>query len=131
MPLGAKALLMWLALLVAMMGNGAFRVLVLQPRLGEDLARQLACLTGIAIILALTAPFVRRLGNPASVQLLGVGFLWLLLTVAIELGFGRYVAGQSWEALLADYDVLRGRLWPFVLLATFLAPWLWGVVQRR
>jgi hypothetical protein len=42
-----------------MMGNGIFRVLVLQPRLGEGVARQLACLTGMAVILALSAPFGR------------------------------------------------------------------------
>src|SRR3712207_1716407 len=44
-----------------------------------------------------------------------IGAGWIGLTVAFEFGFGRLVAGQSWEELLADYDVSEGRTWPFVL----------------
>ena len=40
---------------------------------------------------------------------------WLGLTVAFEFGFGRLVAKQSWEDLLSDYNVARGRTWPLVL----------------
>lgn len=121
----AKSLSMWFVLLVAMMGNGIFRVLVLQPRLGEDVARQVACLTGMAIILALSVPFVRWLESPSSRQLLKIGLLWLVLTVAFEFLFGHYVAGLRWQTLLAEYNLLRGRLWSLVLLTTLLAPWLW------
>jgi hypothetical protein len=46
---------------------------------------------------------------------LAVGAQWLALTVAFEFGFGRLVARQSWDELLADYDVRAGRTWPFVL----------------
>jgi hypothetical protein len=121
---------MWLVLLVAMMGNGLFRGLVLQPRLGEHVARQVASLLGMCIILAVTAPFVRWLGKPSSAELLGVGLVWLVLTVAFELLLGHYVAGATWETQLADYNLLRGRLWPLVLLTTLLAPWLWGQPAR-
>jgi len=62
--LWAKSLAMWLVLLVAMMGNGFSRGLVLEPRLGEQVARQVASLLGVCIILALTGPFVRRLEVP-------------------------------------------------------------------
>jgi len=122
---------MWLVLLVAMMGNGFSRGLVLEPRLGEQVARQVASLLGVCIILALTGPFVRRLGSPGSGRLLEVGLLWLVLTVAFELLLGHYVSGATWKTQLADYNLLRGRLWPLVLLATFGAPWLWGRILRR
>jgi hypothetical protein len=88
-----------------------------------------ACLTGVLVILAMTRRFVLRLGSPGSAKLLEVGLLWLFLTVAFEFGFGR-LSGASWQALLADYDIPRGRLWPLVLLTTFLAPWLWGRDRR-
>jgi hypothetical protein len=125
-PLLARSLGMWFVLLAAMMGNGILRVGVLQPRFGEDLARQLACLSGAGIVLALSAPFVRRLRNPSSAQLLSIGALWLVLTLAFEFSFGRYVSGLSWRTLLADYDLSQGRLWPLLLLTTLLAPWLVG-----
>jgi hypothetical protein len=56
MSLWARSSIMWLILLVAMMGNGVFRGLVLQPLLGEHVARQVASLSGMGIVLALTAP---------------------------------------------------------------------------
>jgi hypothetical protein len=124
--LGA-AVLAWLVLLVAMLANGFFRVLVVEPRLGEVLARPVATATGVAIVVVVAGAFVRRRAHAGPVELLGVGVVWLLLTLAFEFLFGHYVAGASWEELLADYDVREGRLWPLVLLAVLLAPWLWGL----
>jgi hypothetical protein len=60
-----------------------------------------------------------------------VGALWVGLTVAFEFGFGHYVMGAPWEVLLADYDILRGRLWPLVLAANLVAPLLAGRLCRR
>jgi hypothetical protein len=130
MPLLGKAALVWLVLLVVMFANGTFRVLVLQPRLGEDLARQVACLPGIGLILVLTWLFLGRVGELETRALLEIGLLWLVLTVAFEFLFGHYVAGASWGSLLADYDVGRGRLWSLVLLVVLVAPWLLSLVRR-
>lgn len=124
-----QSLLAWLILAVVMFANGTFRVLVLQPRLGEGLARQVATLTGIAIVVTLTLLFVRRLPRPTSGDLLRVGLLWLALTLLFEFGMG-WVSGASWETMVADYDLSRGRLWPLVLLAVLVAPGLWGVLLR-
>ena len=126
-----KALLSWFLLLVLMFGNGVARVSVLQPRLGEDAARQVASLAGLAIVLAFSFLFVRWQARASRRPLLLVGVVWLALTLAFELGFGRYVLGMGWRALLADYDLLHGRLWPLVLLATLLGPWLWGIALGR
>ena len=131
MRLAGKALLMWFGLLAAMMVNGTFRVLVLEPRLGEDFARQLACVSGAAILLVLTTPFVARLDGVGSRALFGIGALWLALTVAFEFLFGRYGSGATWESLLADYDLRRGRLWPLVLVTVLFAPWLVSRGRRR
>ncbi len=57
-----------------------------------------------------------------------IGLLWILLTVAFEFFFGHYAVGQSWRELLADYNVLRGRVWVLMLLVALVAPrWAWGV----
>jgi len=123
------ALLAWLLLAVVMFANGTVRVLVLQPRLGEALARQVATLSGIALVLLVTVLLVRRLDHPSPGDLLQVGALWLVLTVLFELGMG-WLSGASLETMLADYDLRRGRLWPVALLVIFLAPWLWGAILR-
>lgn len=51
-----------------------------------------------------------------------VGAGWVLLTVAFEFLAGHYLFGRPWAQLTADYDVLSGRIWPLVLVATLVAP---------
>lgn len=52
----------------------------------------------------------------------GVGILWLVLTLAFEFLAGHYLFGDSWAKLLAEYNVLQGRLWVTVPLTTLFAP---------
>lgn len=120
----------WLLLLVIMFTNGIVRVAVLQPSLGEGVARQVASLIGVTLVAAFSLAYVRRGAAASPRQLLAVGFVWLLLTLAFEFGFGR-AAGRTWAELLADYDLLHGRLWPLVLATTLLSPWAWGRLLRR
>lgn len=131
MTLPAKAAVAWLLLFAVMFANGAVRVLVLQPELGEDLARQVASLSGVALVLFVSWVFVRVSPSAQPAQLLWVGIAWLCTTVAFEFSFGRFVSGLSWQTLLADYNLLRGRLWSLILISVFLGPWLCGTVRAR
>jgi hypothetical protein len=120
--LGRKAAVAWLALFALMFANGALRVLVLEPRLGEDRARQLASLSGLALVLLVSSVLVRGSPGATSSQLWRTGLAWLGATVAFEFLFGRLVSGLSWSALLADYDVTRGRLWALIPLGVGVGP---------
>ena len=126
----AKSFAWWVVLLAAMTVNGFFRVLVLQPYLGEHHARQVSSVLGACLVVSLAGVFVRRLREPASGPLVRTGILWGVLTLAFEFGFGHYVSGLGWDVLLADYDLRAGRLWPLVLLATVTSPWFWGIAVR-
>ena len=119
----------WLLLFAVMFANGAARVVVLQPRLGEERARQLASLTGVGLVLLVGWLLVRASPEASAAQLWRVGAGWLAATVAFELVFGHFVSGLGWRALLADYDIVRGRLWPLVLISVGVAPRLWGAVR--
>ena len=130
MNLLTRALLMWLLMAAVMFVNGALRALVLQPRLGEVAARQVATGLGVLIVFAFALAFVRRFAVSATGELLLVGGVWLVLTLAFEFGLG-YLTGLSWEAMLADYNLLRGRLWPLIPLSALVAPWFWGALGRR
>jgi hypothetical protein len=122
------ALVAWLVLLAAMFANGFVRVLVMEPRLGERLARQVSTALGVSIVILVAGTFVRARPAASRPELLRVGALWLFLTVAFEFLFGHYVAGATWGELVADYDVRQGRFWPLVLLAVLLGPWVWSLV---
>jgi len=131
MSLGVKAAIGWLMLFVVMFTNGAVRALVLQPRLGEDRARQVASLTGLVFVGLASWLFVRLSPRATPHQLLCVGVGWMMATLAFEFLFGHFVSGQSWSALLADYNILNGRLWPLVVVGVCVGPWLCGLVAGR
>ena len=131
MSLGARAVVGWIILFVVMFTNGAVRVLVLQPRLGEDLARQVASLSGVVLVLMASALLVRASPQARLGQLAWVGVGWLGATLAFEFLFGHFVSGQPWSSLLADYNILKGRLWSLIVISICVGPWLCGLLGGR
>jgi hypothetical protein len=120
------AVAVWVAMAILMMANGALRERLLTPRWGELQAHQLSSLSGSVIVLAVCFLALPRLAATSTALQLQLGLGWLLLTIVFEFGFGHWVAGHSWKRLVADYDLLHGRLWLLVLLSTFAGPWLMG-----
>jgi len=125
------ALAVWLLLLVLAVCLGAVRERLITPAIGEHAAHVVGTLAFVAVLLGITAVFVGRIRPRCSVtDLWLVGLLWLALTVAFEFLFFHFVAGKPWEALLADYDLLRGRIWLLVPLAELLGPPALGWLLR-
>ena len=131
MSVTARAVVTWVILFAVMFANGAARVVVLQRHLGEDRARQIASLTGLVLVFLVSWLFVRATPEATLRQLLWIGAVWLAGTLAFEFLFGHFVSGLSWMDLLADYNILKGRLWSLILVSICLAPWLCGVLARR
>jgi hypothetical protein len=108
--------------------NGVSRALY-EKRLGERRAHQVSSATLVVALLPYAAAVERRWPLPTAGA--GAGLAWVGLTVVFEFGFGHYVARQSWRALLADYDVAEGRLWPLVLAGVGTAPALGRAARLR
>lgn len=106
------------------MVNGSLRDMTYGRQLPELLANQLSCLSGIVLLGIVIYLYVRRWSLNSARQVLYIGLFWMALTVAFEFLFFHYVGGHSWEALLANYDIASGRLWPLVLLWVLIAPYL-------
>lgn len=117
-----RGVLAWCVLMVTAVLNGAFRVALLNPRLGEPTGHIISSLMLALFILLLAWVLVPWVGPTSSGEALAVGLLWLLLTLAFEFGFGHFAAHKPWGELLADYNIAAGRVWVLVLLTTFLAP---------
>jgi hypothetical protein len=129
------ALDVWLLLITVEVIHGILRTTFLVPVVGDFRARQIGVFIGSALILVVAYLFIGWLKAPSTKSLLFVGLLWLVLTVAFELGFGHFVFGRSWESLGEDYDVPKGGLLPFGLVVLALSPLiaarLRGVKQAR
>jgi hypothetical protein len=119
-----RALAVWGLLLVLAVLNGGVRDTWLSPVLGDTIGRAISSVLLALLILLATWLTIRWIGPTTPGQAMTVGVLWVGLTLAFEFGVGHYGSGKSWAELLADYDLLRGRIWILVLLATFVAPML-------
>jgi uncharacterized protein YneF (UPF0154 family) len=117
-----RAIAVWLVLIVAEILHGIARGIFLVPHVGELRSSQIGVFTGSMIILVIAVAFVRWIDATRTSYLLAVGLLWLVLTLAFEVAFGRFVVGASWERLAADYNLLEGGLLPFGMLVLMLSP---------
>ncbi len=126
------ALLTWAIVALCAIANGTFRAFVLQPVFGETVARMISCFMLITILLLISHYSLNRTKLRFSDQeLLVIGTMWLALTLLFEFGWGHFVIGRSWDELLVDYDILKGRLWVLVLVFTLLAPLITGRSLRK
>jgi len=64
----------------------------------------------------------RFLGLSCPVEAIGVSLMWMVLTIIFEFALGRYVVGDSWGKLIADYDILEDKVWGLFILWVGLAP---------
>jgi hypothetical protein len=86
-----RALLIWMLIALAEVGQGWLRIRLLNRRVGDRRARQLGVFTGSALFLFIAWLMFPWLGATTTVELLGVGAFWLGLMLAFDFGFGRLV----------------------------------------
>ncbi len=115
----------WLMLIALAIANGVIRQEVYGGLMSDLAAHQVSTVTLMAVILLFTYVLLRFGPMELSPQeALLTGVLWTLTTIAFEFLAGHYVFGHSWERLLADYNVLEGRVWVLIPATTLSAPYL-------
>ena len=116
----------WLAMVVLAILNATLRELFVVPAVGDYRAHVVSTGTLLVALGVLVAVYFVLVPEHTPGERRAVGALWAGLTVAFELGFGRYVAGDSWASLVGQYDVTAGRVWVLVPLFLLVAPALFG-----
>jgi hypothetical protein len=111
----------WLALPALAVLNGLIRDTTYGRSMNYDLSHALSLAPLLLAILVWVVVLARRWPLPSLAAGIRVGLAWLTLTLAFEFGLGS-LQGSSLDAMLAEYDVSRGKLWPLVPLSTLLAP---------
>lgn len=118
-----RVFLIWLLFMVGAIANGTLRVKLIIPFTGEALGHIISTILLCVIILCITWYTVPWLAPATGQQAWAIGAGWLLLTLAFEFGVGYFISHHSWPEMLADYNVLKGRVWVAVPIITFIAPW--------
>jgi hypothetical protein len=112
----------WVGASVLGVANGASREAVYADAVGDDAAHVISTGTLLSLLAGYVWLLQRRwpLGNRR--EALSVGAAWAAMTVAFEFGFGHWVDGDSWSALLENYDVTAGKVWILVPAAMAAGP---------
>lgn len=126
-----RALGIWALIVPVAVVNGGIRQVLISPRTGDTAGHAISTVTLCAAILVLCWLTIGWMRPATARDVWRIGALWLLLTLAFEFLAGHYVFGTPWRQLLADYNVLRGRIWVLVLITTAVAPWLTAQSRGR
>ena len=114
----------WTGMVFLAILNGAIREKAYGPFMQELSAHQLSTVIGMILfggyIWILTGAFLIK----SSRQAFWIGCMWLIMTLLFEFGFGHYVMGYPWSRLFHDYNLMKGRVWPLVLIWTAIAPYV-------
>jgi hypothetical protein len=117
----------WFLFMILAIINGFVREKLYKPKTGDLLSHQISSIIFIAVIFLATYVFFAWSSlSPSSTELALLGLMWLIMTLVFEFGFGHFVRRQPIAVLLADYNILKGRIWTFVLIALAIAPWVVG-----
>ncbi|MFC4358054.1 hypothetical protein ACFO0N_08855 [Halobium salinum] len=127
----AYAIAAWVGMVVVALLNATLRELFVTPVAGDYPAHVVSTLTLLVALGALVYVYFGRVPMHTRAERWLVGALWAGLTVAFELLFGHFVAGDSWASLLELYDVTAGRIWVLVPLFLLVAPVLVGRLSKR
>jgi len=105
--------------------------MLITPKVGDSAGHIISTIALCVLILLVSYYSIRWINPTKSLDPLIVGLFWVTLTVAFEFLAGHYLFENSWAKLLADYNVMQGRVWILVLVTDFTAP-LWAArVQRK
>jgi len=117
-----KYFIAWFPMLVLAILNGVLRDFGYKTYVGDLAAHQISTLT-LLILFGIYIHFMVKKYPPHSEsQALLFGLFWMTLTLLFEFGFGRY-RGNSWEKLLADYNILNGHVWILIPIALAIGPY--------
>jgi hypothetical protein len=114
----------WFPIIILAFVNATIREAVYKRYVGELAAHQISTLTlGILVGIYVWA-LSRHLKLQNAGQAVGVGLMWLVMTIIFETGLGRYVLGNPWSQVLHDYNISEGRVWPLFLLWLTVSPYV-------
>ena len=112
----------WIGAAALGVANGASRETLYADATGDEAAHVLSTGTLLAVLSGYMWLLQRRWPLSTRREALSVGAAWTGMTVAFEFGFGHWVAGEPWSALLDNYNVSAGRVWALVPFAMATGP---------
>jgi hypothetical protein len=117
-----KWILGWIGASVLGVANGVSRETLYADAVGDEAAHVISTGTLLALLTGYVWLLQGRWPLETQRDALSVGGAWAVMTVVFEFAFGHWVDGDSWSALLENYDVRAGKVWSLVPTAMAVGP---------
>lgn len=119
-----KALAVWLLMVVAAIGNGVLRELVLNKYFAEFYALLISGVLLAMFVFAIIYFSIRFFSASKRSYYLLLGVFWTGLTLSFEYGFGYFVRAMTLSEINQVFNVSNGNLFVLVIAVTLFAPLL-------
>ncbi len=122
----------WFAFVVSVIVNSGFRDALFDPISSVYPVHVASVLFLVTVVVLVTSFFLGGdSGGHSWTDMLIVGATWFVLSFLFEMIVGRYLIGVSRWTMLANYNVMQGRLWLLVLLAELVSPLFFSRLPAR
>jgi len=118
-----KSILIWFSILPLAILNGGLRDKIIAHIIGIEYARPISALTLCLLIFLVSLLFIPKLGKGIRKDYIFMGLLWILLTIIFETGMNLSL-GNSYEEIIATYNITTGNLWLLVVIFIGIVPYL-------
>jgi hypothetical protein len=132
-----KYFIAWFPIVIIAFANATIRETVYKPPgeepryLGEQAAHQVSTLTMCIVVGIYVWVLSSYWKLQSAVQAIGVGLMWLVMTIVFDTVLAHYVLGNPWSQVLRDYNVLEGpRAWPLALLWVTFSPYIFYKIKK-
>lgn len=116
-------ILCWFPMLIIAIANGSLRDLWYKKFVTDLQAHQISTVTLLFFLVLYMSAVISMLPPKSEIHALMAGVLWTSLTLAFEFGFGIF-RGNTFKALLKDYNLLQGKLWLLVPVCLLVTPYI-------
>lgn len=126
-----KSIITWFMFIPIAITNGIIREKFYKPVVGDLAAHQISTVIASAAFILLSYVMLKQNISRADINsLFLIGLMWVVMTILFEFGFGHYISKQPWDRLLADYNLLKGRVWGLFLILIFFVPYLISLLKK-
>jgi hypothetical protein len=124
-----KYFIAWFPMFVIALANATIREVGYKRYFGELAAHQISTLTACILVGVYVWLLSNYLAIQSAGQAIGIGLMWLAMTVVFEFGFGHFIVGNPWSRLLHDYNVWQSRVWGLFVLWIAVAPYVFYEIR--
>lgn len=110
--------------------NGIARTVLLNKRVGVTKAKRIALLPALALCLLICYCYVPFLNVRTDLGLLVLGAALSLFMGLFDVAVGRFIVKARWDAILDDFNIMKGNLLGLGMLAMAFCPLLASRIGR-